>query len=366
MTIAPAPKRRRATGRVTLQDVALAAGVSPITASRALRGERSVAAELVERVTAAIAQLGYVPDPAARALASSRSNQVVVLIPLLSNALFVDLLDAAQRTLLAAGYQSLIGVTHYRPEEEEALLRTYLMNRPAGLLVTGFDRTDAARALIQGSGVPCVHVMENRRSMGGDGDRGRERDGDGDAAADGDAAERSPCSVGFSQQAAGHAMTAELWRRGYRRIAFAAAQLDPRTLQRAQGYRAALGAAHDAKLEFMDAAPSSFALGAKLLERVLREAPEVDAIFFNNDDLAQGALLQALRLGIHVPERVAVVGFNDLTGGDQMLPPLSTVRTPRGEIGLHAAQMLVALMRGEDVSERCVDLGFELVMRASC
>lgn len=346
MTTASAPKRRRATGRVTLQDVALAAGVSPITASRALRGERSVAAELVERVTAAVAQLGYVPDPAARALASSRSNQVVVLIPLLSNALFVDLLDAAQRTLLAAGYQSLIGVTHYHPEEEEALLRTYLMNRPAGLLVTGFDRTDAARALIQGSGIPCVHVMENRPASGED--------------------EAEPYSVGFSQQAAGHAMTAELLRRGYRRIAFAAAQLDPRTLQRAQGYRAALGAAHDPRLEFMDAAPSSFALGAKLLDRVLREAPDADAVFFNNDDLAQGALLQALRLGLQVPQRLAVVGFNDLTGGDQMLPPLSTVRTPRGEIGLHAAQMLVALMHGEEVPERRVDLGFELVMRASC
>ncbi|WP_431046086.1 LacI family DNA-binding transcriptional regulator [Roseateles sp. L2-2] len=341
---APSSKRRRATGRATLQDVAAAAGVSPITASRALRGERSVAAELVERVTAAVAQLGYVPDPAARALASARSNQVVVLIPLLSNALFVDLLDAAQRTLLAAGYQSLIGVTHYDPEEEEALLRTYLMNRPAGLLVTGFDRTDASRALLQGSGVPCVHVMENR---GGDTDSGLH-------------------SVGFSQQAAGHAMTAELVRRGYRRIAFAAAQLDPRTLQRAEGYRAALGAAHDPALEFMDAAPSSLALGAVMFERVLREAPEVDAIFFNNDDLAQGALLQALRQGVKVPERVAVVGFNDLTGGDQMLPPLSTVRTPRREIGLEAARMLVALMRHEAVPEACMDLGFELVLRESC
>ncbi|MBO9687437.1 LacI family DNA-binding transcriptional regulator [Roseateles chitosanitabidus] len=351
MTTASAPKRRRATGRVTLQDVALAAGVSPITASRALRGERSVAADLVERVTTAVAQLGYVPDPAARALASARSNQVVVLIPLLSNTLFVDLLDAAQRTLLAAGYQSLIGVTHYRADEEEALLRTYLMNRPAGLLVTGFDHTEAAHALIHGSGVPCVHVMENRGAAPGAAD-----------AEDGG----EPYSVGFSQQAAGHAMTAELLRRGYRRIAFAAAQLDPRTLQRAQGYRAALGAAHDPRLEFMDAAPSSFALGAKLLERVMREAPDVDAIFFNNDDLAQGALLQALRLGLRVPERIAVVGFNDLTGGDQMLPPLSTVRTPRGEIGLHAARMLVALMRGEDVPERRVDLGFELVMRSSC
>ncbi|MET0207969.1 MAG: LacI family DNA-binding transcriptional regulator [Burkholderiaceae bacterium] len=341
MTSSPAPKRRRATGRVTLQEVALAAGVSPITASRALRGERGVAAELVQRVQAEVARLGYVPDPAARMLASARSNQVVVLIPLLSNALFVDLLDAAQRTLLAAGYQSLIGVTHYHPEEEEALLRTYLMNRPAGLLVTGYDRTDAARALIQGSGIPCVQVMENR-------------------------AEPTLFSVGFSQQSAGHAMTAELQRRGYQHIAFAAAQLDPRTLQRAAGYRAALGDAHDPTLEFMDAAPSSFALGATLFERVLREAPQTDAIFFNNDDLAQGALLQALRMGVTVPDRVAVAGFNDLTGGDQMLPPLSTVRTPRGAIGLHAAQMLVALMRGEPVAEPCVDLGFELVMRESC
>ena len=338
---APSPKRRRATGRVTLQDVALAAGVSPITASRALRGERSVAAELVERVNAAVAQLGYVPDPAARALASSRSNQVVVLIPLLSNALFVDLLDAAQRTLLAAGYQSLIGVTHYHAEEEEALLRTYLMNRPAGLLVTGFDRTEAARALIQGSGVPCVQVMENRGEAGA-------------------------YSVGFSQQAAGHAMTAELMRRGYRRIAFAAAQLDPRTLQRAAGYRQALGAAHDPALEFLDAAPSSFALGAAMFDRVLASAPDVDAIFFNNDDLAQGALLQALRRDVRVPERVAVAGFNDLTGGDQMLPPLSTVRTPRARIGLEAARMLVALMHGEAVPEPCLDLGFELILRESC
>ncbi|UXH76836.1 LacI family DNA-binding transcriptional regulator [Roseateles amylovorans] len=341
MSSFPAPKRRRATGRVTLQDVALAAEVSPITASRALRGERGVAVELVERVREAVARLGYVPDPAARALASSRSNQVAVLIPLLSNALFVDLLDEAQRTLLAAGYQSLIGITHYQPEEEEALLRSYLMNRPAGLLVTGFDRTDEARALIQGSGIPCVHVMENRRDEG-------------------------LYSVGFSQQSAGHAMTAELRRRGYSRIAFAAAQLDPRTLQRAAGYRAAMGELHDPALEFMDAAPSSFALGAELLERVMREAPDVDAVFFNNDDLAQGALLQALRRGWRVPEQVAIVGFNDLTGGDQMLPPLSTVRTPRGEIGLRAGEMLVSLMRGDTVPEPCLDLGFELVLRDSC
>lgn len=341
MSTTKAPRRRRATGRVTLQDVAAAAGVSPITASRALRGERAVAAELVQRVQAAVAQLGYVPDPAARALASSRSNQVVVLVPLLSNRLFVDLLEAAQSSLLAAGYQSLIGITHYAPEEEEALLRSYLLNRPAGLLLTGLDRSEAAQALLAHSGVPCVHMMETREQPG-------------------------LYSVGFSQQAAGAAMTAALMARGYRHIAFAAAQLDPRTLQRAHGYRQALGAAHRPELEFLDNQPSSTALGAALLQRVLREAPQVDAIFFNNDDLAQGALLEALRQGLAVPQRMAICGFNDLASNTEMIPPLSSVRTPRGEIGAQAAAMLIRLMRGEVVERSSLDLGFQVMLRQSC
>jgi len=342
MTGAPLPQKRpRASGRVTLQDVARAAGVSPITVSRALRGERAVAAELVERVQQAVQQLGYVPDPAARALASSRSSHVAVLIPLLSNALFVDLLDAVQRALLPAGFQTLIGVTHYDPAEEEALLRSYLMHRPAGLIVTGFDRTPAARRLIETSGVPCVHVMETVAAEG-------------------------VYSVGFSQADAGQAMTQALLDRGYRHVAFAAAQLDPRTLQRADGYRRAMHQAGRPPREWLSAAPSSLALGGQLLEQILREAPEIDAIFFNNDDLAQGALLAALRLGVRVPGEVAIAGFNDLTGSDQMLPPLSTVRTPRSAIGHEAARMLMALIQGRSVAQPCLDLGFELVLRASC
>ena len=125
---------RRSSGRITLNDVAGAAGVSPITVSRALRGERTVDPALAERVRDAADRLGYVPDPAARALASQRSTQVLVLVPLLSNALFVDLLEAVHRTLFPKGFQPLIGVTHYDSAEEELLLRTYLPHRPAGLL----------------------------------------------------------------------------------------------------------------------------------------------------------------------------------------------------------------------------------------
>ncbi|HSW17335.1 MAG TPA: LacI family DNA-binding transcriptional regulator, partial [Ramlibacter sp.] len=118
--------RSRATGRVTLADVAALAGVSSMTASRALRGESRVDKALALRVEDAARKLGYVPDPAARALASQRSNHVAVLIPLLSNALFVDLLEAVQRELRPAGFQTLIGITHYDATEEEQLLRELL------------------------------------------------------------------------------------------------------------------------------------------------------------------------------------------------------------------------------------------------
>ena len=336
------PSRSRATGRVTLADVARLAGVSPITVSRALRGERAVDPQLVARVRAAVDQLGYLPDPAARALASRHGSHVAVLIPLLSNALFVDLLEQVQRTLRPAGYQALIGITHYDKQEEEQLLRELLLHRPAGMLVTGTDHSAATRELIGRSGVPCVHLMEATGQPGLHG-------------------------VGFSQQDAGAAMTRHLLGRGRRRIVFAAAQLDPRTLQRLAGWRQALEAegCYEPALEWLDPAPSSIGLGARLFEQILARDPGVDAVFFNNDDLAQGALLAALRLGVEVPGRIAVAGFNDLAGSDQMLPPLTTVRTPRGEIGAAAARMLLALMAGQPVARPCEDLGYELVVRGS-
>jgi LacI family gluconate utilization system Gnt-I transcriptional repressor len=293
-------------------------------------------------VQAAAQQLRYVPDPAARALASQRSAHVAVLIPMLSNALFVDLLEAVQRSLRAAGYQTLMGVTHYDAGEEELLLREQLLQRPAGLMVTGLARSDAASALIAQSRVPCVHLMEVAGAPG-------------------------VYSVGFSQTEAAATMTRHLLGRGRRRIAFAAAQLDARTLQRLQGWRCELGAAglYDPALEWLNPAVSSMALGACMFEQIVKQRPDVDAVFFCNDDLAQGALLAALRLGIAVPQRVAVAGFNDLTGSDQMLPPLTTVRTPRAEIGHAAARMLLALMNGDAVASPGVDLGYELVVRAS-
>jgi LacI family gluconate utilization system Gnt-I transcriptional repressor len=246
--------------------------------------------------------------------------------------------------LRPAGYQTLIGVTHYDEVEEAMLLREQLLHRPAGLLVTGIDRPEATRALIAHAGVPCVHMMDVA------------------------AADAGLHCVGLLQGDAGAAMTRHLLARGHRRIAFAAAQLDPRTLQRLDGWRREMKAAglYEPTLEWLNPSPSSIALGGTLFEQIIGQRPAIDAVFFCNDDLAQGALLAALRRGIKVPDEIAVAGFNDLTGSDQMVPPLTTVRTPRAEVGRAAAAMLLSLMRGEPVAAPVLDLGFELVVRGSC
>ncbi len=334
--------RLRATGRVTLAEVAAAARVSAMTASRALSGKRAVDPVLVERVQQAAQKLGYVPDPAARALASHRSNHVAVLIPLLSNELFVTLLEAVQHTLRPEGYQTFIGVTHYNAAEEEQLLRDQLMHRPAGLLVTGFDRTAAAQQLIDKSDVPCVYLMETSTNS-------------------------DVFSVGFSQADAAYDLTRHLLEKGYQHIAFAAAQLDPRTLQRLNGWKRALGEAdlYSPTLEWLNPAPSSMALGGVMFQQIIGQTPPLDAIFFCNDDLAQGALLTAIRLQVKVPQQIAIVGFNNLRGSDLMCPPLTTVHTPLAQIGSAAAAMLLKLMKNQPVEQHSLDLGYELVLRQS-
>jgi LacI family gluconate utilization system Gnt-I transcriptional repressor len=331
----------RSTGRPTLNEVARLAAVSPITASRALRGVTTVAPELVEKVRAAAQSLGYVANPAARALASSQSQTVVVLVPSLSNQLFIETLEAIQNVLRTRGLEVVIGNYHYSPEEEESLLRNYLANRPRGLLLTGFDHTPALRQLLGASGVPCVHMMELDTVRG------------------------AYC-VGFSQEQAGAEAARHLLGRGRKRLAYMAAQLDPRVIQRGEGFRRVLQeeGVYDPQLQVMSPLPSSIGLGSELFIQLMKQHPDVDGVFFCNDDLAQGAALEALRYGIAIPEQVSLIGFNDLPGSAHMVPRLTSIRTPREEVGQRAAQLLLGLIDGV-AQQPQVDLGFELVVRES-
>ncbi|MBC3948174.1 LacI family DNA-binding transcriptional regulator [Pseudomonas folii] len=331
----------RSTGRPTLNEVARQAGVSPITASRALRGVSTVTPESVERVRAAALALGYVANPAARALASSQSQTVVVLVPSLSNQLFIETLEAIQNVLRTRGLDVVIGNYHYSPEEEENLLRNHLVNRPRGLLLTGFDHTPALRQLLVASGVPCVHMMELDTVRG------------------------AYC-VGFSQIQAGAEAARHLLGRGRKRLAYIAAQLDPRVMQRGEGFRQVLEeqGLYDPTLQVMTPQPSSIGLGGELFMQLMTQHPDVDGVFFCNDDLAQGAALEALRRGIEIPQQVSLVGFNDLPGSAHMVPRLTSIRTPREEVGQRAAQLLLGLIDGVAQKPQ-VDLGFELVVRES-
>lgn len=332
----------RTTGRPTLAEVARLSGVSPITVSRALRGVATVAPELVAKVQAAADQLGYVANPAARALASAQSQSVAVLIPSLSNQLFVETLDAIHDVLRPRGLEVMIGNTRYDAAVEENLIRSYLAHQPRGLLLTGFERSEATRQLLAASRVPCVHMMEL---------------GEGD----------DVVSVGFSQYEAGRAVARHLIERGRRRLGFIAAQLDARVLQRAAGFRQALGEAglYDPHLELLVPQPSSIGLGGELFSQLLARHSDIDGIFFCNDDLAQGAIFQAQRQGIQVPGRVAMVGFNDLPASAHMVPRLTSIRTPLAAVGRHAAQALLDLLDGKSRQSGPCDLGFELMIRES-
>ncbi|MNZ90467.1 HTH-type transcriptional regulator GntR [compost metagenome] len=281
-------------------------------------------------------------NPAARALASAQSHSVVVLVPSLSNQLFVDTLEAIHSVLRPQGLEVLIGNFHYSRDEEENLVRNYLAYQPRGLLLTGFERTESARRMVEASGIPCVYMMDLDHGAG------------------------LHC-VGFSQLRAGAAAAEHLLSRGRRRLAYVGAQLDQRTLLRGEGFRRALQKAgcYDPALELLTPRPSSVGLGGEMFSQLLASHPQVDGIFFGNDDLAQGALLEAMRRGVKIPEQVAVLGFNDLPSSEFMVPRLSSIRTPREAIGRRAAEQLLALINGKPVGEPVQDLGFELKVRES-
>ncbi|WP_264797841.1 HTH-type transcriptional regulator GntR [Acidocella aminolytica] len=331
--------RSTATGRVTMQEVAKAAGTSMISVSRAFRDSAMVSPELAARIKEAAAALGYVPDRAASALASARSMNVAVVIPSLTNTVFVEMLAGIDEILSPQGYQMITATSFYAPAEELRLLRGLLAFRPDGVLLTGIDHLPETLKLLTSSARPAVHMMELNNQPGS-------------------------YSVGFSQEEGGAAIARHFVERGYKKIGFVAAQLDPRTLARGSGFRQALEAAGlGAPRELMVPERSSIALGATLLDRMLAAYPDTDAVFFCNDDLAQGALFRCQRRGIAVPGQVALAGFNDLPASACTTPALSSVATPRYQIGREAAKMLLELMAGRVPASFRLDLGFTLNIR---
>src|SRR3546814_4219468 len=186
----------------------------------------------------------------------------------------------------------------------ERLIRLFPRQSPAGLIVVGIDQTEAAATMLRAGALPIVQIME----LG---------------------PQPFDMMVGFSQLDAGRAMTEHLLSAGYRRIAFLAARLDPRSNRRMAGYRAVMGEAGlaDDTLMVQTKAPSSVQVGCELLREIVGRRPDVDAVFCNNDDIALGALFECQRLGIAVPERLGIAGFNDFEMSAAAEPPITSVAT---------------------------------------
>lgn len=327
---------------ITLKDVGLAAGVSAVTVSRALRDPGQVSSDTLARIERAVAQLGYVPNFAAQALASKSVNVIGALIPSVTNNVFSDVLRGMYNAIEGTGYQLQLGNTRYSPIAEETLLRTFLGQRPAGLIVTGIDQAKTVRDLLRNADRPVVQIMEV-----------------GDAPVD--------MMVGFSHRDAARAAVEHLTASGYRRIAFLGARMDPRTQRRLQGYREAAETAGllDEDLILTTPKPSSVSMGGYLFGDLITRHPDTDAVFCNNDDVALGALFEAQRRRIAVPQQLGICGFNDLEMMAAAHPSLTSVRTHREDIGAKAIRMVIAASQGERPRDELVDLGFEIIPRES-
>jgi LacI family gluconate utilization system Gnt-I transcriptional repressor len=328
---------------ITLKDVAAKAGVSAITVSRVINQPEKVSEPLRQRVQAVIDALGYIPNQFASSLASAKSHVIGVVIPSLSNIVFNEVLRGVYKVAGKSGYKVLLADTHYSPLEEEKMVRTLLSQTPQGMIVTGGDQTRACRTMLEKAQIPVVQIME----LLGD---------------------PIDMNIGFSHWQAGYDIVNQLLANGYAQIGFIGARMDPRVQQRMQGYKAAMEQAGKSwqGLLMTTPEPSSIELGGELLKSLLAETGgALDAVFCCNDDLALGALFESQRMNIRVPTQLAICGFNDIEASQFVNPSLTSVRTPRYEMGVTATEMIVRVLAGEDIKEKTINTGFELKLRDS-
>ena len=325
-----------------MRDVALAAGVSLMTVSRALREPQKLSDETRKIVLDAAQKIGYVPNSIAANLASNRSSVVGQIMPSIQNSLYADTVKGTSDVLRTAGLHLLIADSGYSLLEEEALIGAFLAQRVCGLILHNTDHTPKAMHLIKRAGVPVIET--------------------GDMPAD-----PVDMVVSYSNIEAAKAMTIHLGARGYKRIGFVS--LDTRTNRRAserlRGYYAglkALGYKRDPLLVLQ--VEPGLTSGSHAMVDMMTRAPDVDAIFFAGDVLAIGALFEAQRRGWKVPGRIAIAGFDDLDILQHTVPKLTCLRLPRLEIGRRSAEALLVRLRG-DVQEVRLDLGFEVIQRDS-
>ncbi|MFE0099894.1 LacI family DNA-binding transcriptional regulator [Streptomyces sp. NPDC059009] len=345
--------------RPTLEAVAVRAGVSRATVSRVVNGDEGVRDSLAEKVRAAVKELGYVPNRAARSLVTRRHDAVAVVIAEPETRVFADPFFALQlrgisKELTARDVQLVLLLTEGRADHER--VGRYLAGGHVdGALVFSLHLDDPLPAIIEAAGVPTVFG-------------GRPGWTTETGAAPGATGAAGPSYVDVDNRGGAREAVRHLVALGRTRVAHITGALDQTSAaDRLDGYRDVVGDAAPALVAHGDFTPAG---GERAMRELLARAPELDAVFAANDLSAAGALRVLREHGRRVPQDVAVVGFDDmLPVAEQTDPPLTTVRQDIEEMGRLMAAQLLRRGRGTGTEEGAgpagVVLPTALVRRAS-
>lgn len=339
---APSKRRSATSTKVRMQDVAAAAGVSLASVSRVLRTPDSVSPDIVERVQAAASRLGYSPSPIASSMSGAHSPIVGVVVPTLANAFFSQSLQAMSSELENSGFQMMIGTHEYDSAREENAIQAFLRWNPVALIVTGIHHSRGTVRLLSGADCPIYEMWDfTRRPVDN--------------------------IVGFSMEGAGRAVAEHLIERGRRNLVFVGHILDrdPRARVRSDAFINVVQNHKGVAGRVVEVTERNVAAGAAILRQVMQDTPDVDGIAFSGDAVALGGLSAAAELGLKVPEDLAIIGFGDLDPSSASTPPLTTIRPPHERMGRQIAQCILHRQTHPDTESQVLDLGFELVVRAS-
>jgi len=326
----------------TIYDIARHVGVSAGTVSRALSRPEKVLPATRQRIEAAAAALGYVPNTVARTLKTQRSGKILVTVPDIGNPFFAQILKGAEEAAQTAGYAVLLGDTQHQPEREERYAQMLPRNEADGLIVLGHRLPPTAREIVRqlGATAPVVNGCEFDPALG------------------------IP-SVHIDNAAAARTAMEHLYGLGHTRIAVVGGPPDnPLHRQRLEGARAA--ARTRGLLRQLSIVPGDFSVesGHAAGTALLGSAPVPTAAFCFSDQMALGVLAACRDLGVRVPQDFSIVGFDDLASSRYLSPPLTTIAQPMCEIGARAVNLLLAIIGEVDVPHQQT-LEFQLMLRAS-
>jgi LacI family transcriptional regulator len=326
---------------VKLQDVADAAGVSIATASRALAGKKRVSAETVQTVLEAADRLGYTVDPIARALREGSTRTVGMIVPVVGNPYFSELIAAVGDELQAAGFELILADSHGDVTQEARRLRTLVGRRVDGILLVSHSSTESAPAVDEAMrSVPVVQIDRKIDRLGSD-------------------------FVGIDADQAMRLLLEHLVERGVRRVVLASAD-DQNSVGR--GRREAFERLVD-ELDLI-AAPHvigdfSVEAGRAAADEIVRRGGVPDAVVAGSDVNAVGLISGFRSHGMQVPDAVLVTGFDGTQLSELYNPSITTVRQPVRALARTAVSFLSSRIADPTSPARDSRIGAELVVRAS-